>query len=199
MSFYSSISLFWILPWLIVSIFLAVWFYRKEAWVNALNNKIKGLLIGLRTVSLLLIGILLLGIIFESTYYRLEKPVIITLVDRSSSMKNYKDSNQIYSQINSFQQALQEDLGDAFDYTSMYTGSTTNYGKIEKFDHVISNLSDGFERIKTDFYNRNVGAVVFISDGNFNQGNHPVYSAEKINFTPVFTLGVGDTVKKRDQ
>jgi predicted small secreted protein len=43
-----------------------------------------------------------------------------------------------------------------------------------------------------------VGALIFVSDGNYNVGGNPIYAAEKLNLTPIFTLGIGDTVPKKD-
>jgi hypothetical protein len=57
----------------------------------------------------------------------------------------------------------------------------------------------GFEKINVDYYNRNIGGIAFISDGNYNVGANPSYAAEKISLTPVFALAVGDTTPKKDQ
>ncbi|MFM8242146.1 MAG: hypothetical protein ACKN86_05025, partial [Crocinitomicaceae bacterium] len=56
-----------------------------------------------------------------------------------------------------------------------------------------------FSHINSQYYNRNIGGIAFISDGNFNEGSSPIYTAEKISLTPIFSLAVGDTTPKRDQ
>jgi len=45
--------------------------------------------------------------------------------------------------------------------------------------------------------NRNVGAVIIASDGIFNRGGNPLYDIHKIK-APFYTIGMGDTIAKRD-
>lgn len=199
MRFISDISIWWLLPWLAISIGLAVFLYKKEAWLTELRISWQILLKGLRASTLFLIGLLLIGLLFEAVNYRIEKPIFITLVDNSSSMTNYKDSLFVKSKIESFEKQLKEKYDSKFDFVRYTVASrVTEEGEIN-FNESTSNLSDGFEEIHTNYYNRNIGGIVFFSDGNFNRGANPIYSAEKINLTPVFTIGVGDTVPKRDQ
>lgn len=145
------------------------------------------------------VGLLLFGLILQKIDYRVEKPVIIILSDKSSSMKNYKDSNEVMRQINGLQSSLSEQLSEDYELVNMTVGANVEYQAVPNFKDATSDLSKGFEKINTDYYNRNVGAVIFVSDGNFNAGVNPVYEAEKISFTPVYTLAVGDTIPKRDQ
>ena len=195
----SDSSLIWILPLLILSGGLAFWLYTNSTWFSGLETKWKWSLRLLRTSSLFLISLLLLGIIFESTNYRSEKPVLITLVDDSKSMLNYADSNKVRNNTRALIDQIETSLSDKYELVFMTSGNRTDYGKPSTFNSEVSNHSLAFEKIHTDFYSRNVGAILFVSDGNFNKGAHPIYSAKKINFTPVYTLGVGDTIPKRDQ
>lgn len=155
------------------------------------------LLISLRALSLILLFLLLLGILFEYKSYRNEKPVIITVIDNSSSVLNYKDSNEVKTKLSDYQSKLQEKLGSRFDYyaVNLFVNPTNKMN----FDGEETNLSAVLERIHSDFYNRNIGGVTLLSDGNFNKGINPLYVAEKFNVTPFFTVGVGDTVPKKDQ
>ena len=61
-----------------------------------------------------------------------------------------------------------------------------------------SNLEKAFEYINTEYYNRNIGGIAFISDGNFNVGANPIYNAERIKLSPIFSFAVGDSIQKRD-
>ncbi|MDX1702027.1 MAG: hypothetical protein R3250_15480, partial [Melioribacteraceae bacterium] len=49
-----------------------------------------------------------------------------------------------------------------------------------------------------DMYNdQNLGAIILISDGLFNEGRNPLY--QNLNFkAPVYTIGLGDTLRKKD-
>jgi hypothetical protein len=195
----SDISLFWLLPWLAICILIVHFYYRNNQWFSGLNTSVKLVLKGLRVLILFFVGLLLFGLILQKIDYRVEKPVIILLSDKSSSMKNYKDSNEVMRQINGLQSSLSEQLSEDYELVNMTVGANVEYQAVPNFKDATSDLSKGFEKINTDFYNRNVGAVIFVSDGNFNAGVNPVYEAEKISFTPVYTLAVGDTIPKRDQ
>jgi RsiW-degrading membrane proteinase PrsW (M82 family) len=95
MRFASDISIFWLIPWAVISAVLAIWFYSNSNWFKELHKKWRVLFPILRAISLFLIGVLLIGLIFEAVNYRVEKPIIISLVDKSSSMKNYRDSSEL--------------------------------------------------------------------------------------------------------
>jgi hypothetical protein len=195
----SDISIWWVLPWVLISIAIAYWYYRNVPWLKEQSKRIQFLMRFLRSGVLFLIGLLLLGLIIESSSYREEKPVLITLIDHSTSMLNYKDSASVEKLIKQYQDELTTKYSDQFELVSMKAGAIADYSDGLKFNESKTNLFDGFEKIHEDFYNRNVGGVVLISDGNFNEGPNPTYAAEKISLTPVFSLLVGDTVKKKDQ
>lgn len=199
MRFVSDISIWWLIPWLGISIFLSFYLYKNEAWFFELNKKWQYTLKGLRAAGLFLLGVLLIGILFEAVSYRIEKPLFIMMIDNSSSMKNYKDSSIVKSKITDFEAKLKEKYGEKFDFVQYSIGSQVVENGGINFKDVRSSLSDGFENIRTNYYNRNIGGIAFFSDGNFNKGYNPIYSAEKINLTPIFTVGVGDTVPKKDQ
>ena len=67
-----------------------------------------------------------------------------------------------------------------------------------RYDGTSSNLAACFSYIRDLYLNNNIGAIVIVSDGNYNEGINPRYEAEKIKFTPVYSLGLGDTLTKRD-
>jgi hypothetical protein len=95
-------------------------------------------------------------------------------------------------------QAVNQRFAEKFELVNLTVGS--DVGKDQpNFKEAASYLEKGFEKIAVDYYNRNVGAVIFVSDGNFNQGANPVYSAERLPFTPIFSLAVGDTNTRKDQ
>ena len=103
MSINSDYSLWFILPCLLASYFVTVYFYAKNEWFKQQSKPIRLLLKGLRTSVIFLLFLLLIGLIFQHTLYRKEKPVLITLVDNSASMLSYNDSSQIQKQISALQ------------------------------------------------------------------------------------------------
>ncbi len=199
MNVFSDISIYWLIPIALFAFAISFLFYFKQKQVQELKRGTKGLLIGLRGLSLFLIILLLLGVIIERKIDKKEKPVFITLIDNSSSMLNYKDSTKVQEDIQNFQKELRSKYPEKFDFETVLIGENVNSSNDFNFQEGKSNLADGFEYIYNSFYNKNIGAIAFFSDGNFNEGMNPVYSAKKINFTPIYTVGIGDTVVKRDQ
>lgn len=197
MTIFADISLIWLIPWGIVCAGLSFWYYRKQKQANGFPKWLKWILTGLRASTLFLLGVLLYGILIESTISKQEKPVMLLLVDNSASMLNYKDSASVQQEIDDFQKKLEDTYSDRFDIVSY---SVDEDIRTEAFDFsgTVSNLDAGFQHIYNQYYNRNIGGICFISDGNFNKGNSPQYTAEKIALTPIFSIGVGDTVRKRD-
>lgn len=198
MNYFSDHSLWWLLPISILAAGFSFYYYFRTDQRSVWNVKQLRVLFSFRTLGLFLLGLLLLGLVWETIKYRPEKPLIITLVDSSGSMLNYKDSGQVKKNIEGFRTALPQSLGEEYEYLELAVGTN-----VRDLDQLVLNdqstdLAVGFKHVKDRFFNRNIGAIVLISDGNYNQGVHPMYEAERIELTPVFALAVGDTALKRD-
>ena len=199
MHLFSEYSLWWILPILLLSLFTAIFFYRKIEWLSSAPTWVKKTVISLRFSSLFLILVLLLGILLETISYQTERPILLTLIDSSTSMKNYKDSATITKGIENLTSAIASKFSDKYAISTHTIGEKFGKQKGALFKENQSNLQLGFEAIASQYYNRNIGAVLFISDGNYNQGVNPIYAAKNIPLAPIFTIGVGDTLPKKDQ
>ena len=197
MTIFSDISLVWLIPWGLLSFGLSYWYYHKQRNVEGIPRSVKSILVGLRGTVLFLLGLLLYGILLESTVSKLEKPVMLLLVDNSASMLNYEDSLRVEREVTRFEQQLTTKYGERFDVVTYGIDEDIQTDKID-YTGGVSNLDAGFQHIYNQYYNRNIGGICFISDGNFNKGNSPQYTAEKISLTPIFSIGVGDTLRKRD-
>ena len=198
MNLISEIPLWWLPIIAILALGASLWYYAKKDWKKEISTSLRYTLVGLRFLSLFLIELLLLGILLESISYKEEKPILLTIVDDSSSMRNYQDSSKVFSSIMNCQHELRERFGDKFDYEfiglnahSIVLDSLTFNGTSTDLDAVLSTVYD-------QYYNRNIGGIVLISDGNYNAGANPVYTGEKFKFVPIYTLGVGDTIQKKD-
>ncbi len=176
---------------------LSYLFYRKETWLHNKSKKLWYTLFSLRALSSGVIAVLLLGLLLEQSDFETERPVILTLIDRSSSMNNYKKSDKIESQIKAYQSILKEKLAGRFELQTWSFG--TNLQVADKgFTSAQTNMELPFEQAANQFLNRNLGAVVLISDGNYNTGGHPMYNAAYLPLTAVYSLAVGDTAVKKD-
>ena len=199
MHLFSEYSFWWLIPILLISFFITIFFYRNVEWLSGEPNWVKKTLVSLRFTSLFLILLLLLGILLETISYQEEKPILLTLIDSSASMKNYKDSTSISKDIENLTESINSKFSDKYALNTLTIGEKFGKRKGKLFTENQSNLQLGFEAIASQYYNRNIGAVVFISDGNYNQGVNPIYAAKNIPLAPIFTIGVGDTLPKKDQ
>jgi len=199
MHFFSEYSFWWLIPLLSISFSITFLFYRNLEWLKQAPNWVKKVLIGLRFSSLFLVLLLLLGILLESISYQEEKPILLSLIDTSSSMRNYKDSATVRKDIEKLSATLNKKFSDKYTINSLTIGEKFGKLKGELFKENQSNLNLGFEAIANQYYNRNIGAILFISDGNYNEGVNPIYAAKNIPLAPIFTIGVGDTLPKKDQ
>ncbi len=197
MNLITDFSLFWLIPITLISFIITFFVYQNKGWVRELSSTKKNTLRILRFTSIFFILILLLGIIIHSIEYKKEKPIFITLIDNSSSMMNYRDSSLIKNQIAAYRKKMHSLFHTRFDLVEINIGSNVSTGKLN-FKETTSALELGFEKINLDYYSRNVGGISFISDGNYNVGANPAYTAEKISMTPIFSLTVGDTIPKKD-
>lgn len=194
----TEIPLIWGALWIALSLLLSLWYYRKRDWLSDLSKGLVVLMLSLRFLALSLLGILVLGIMYASEEERVEHPILINVVDDSQSMLNYKDSSTVVENIKAYQTAITEQFGMDYEILNFY-GSEMQEGQNFTFENQKSDLSAYFEGIYEKYYQRNIGGIIFYSDGNFNAGINPIYSAKKIKLTPVFTVGVGDTIEKTDQ
>ncbi|MFM7757315.1 MAG: hypothetical protein ACKO6J_00110, partial [Crocinitomicaceae bacterium] len=65
MKIISEFSLWVIFPLAIFAVAISIFFYRKTDWLKTASNWKKFLLIGLRSISIFLVLILLLGLTFQ--------------------------------------------------------------------------------------------------------------------------------------
>ena len=127
---------------------------------------------------------------------RLEKPVIIIAQDNSKSIRIAEpkgfDHNKYEADLNGLRTRLEKDyevkvysfgdkIGNDFDFG--YTAKQTDFSQL-------------FNTIKTDFADKNVGAVILASDGIVNKGTIP--TDDNDNKSPIYTIALGDTIPKKD-
>src|SRR4030095_8631428 len=72
-----------------------------------------------------------------------------------------------------------------------------NYPDSFNPDGPYTNLTSAIEQLKVIRNDNSFNSISVISDGNFNAGGNPLYSAKTLN-CPVFTVPLGDTVQRKD-
>lgn len=189
----------WLFCILLLSLFLSWFSYRNKNGFNELSRLWRAALYSSRAISIFLITTLLLGVFIKTYIERIEQPLFFIVTDHSASMLNYKDSSTVAENIKSTREKITAKYGSKFDIKTLSVGANIRNNETGYFNQSSSNLEAAFSYIHSNFYNRNIGGITFISDGNFNVGANPIYNAAKIRTTPIFCLAVGDSIQKKDQ
>ncbi len=180
---------------IIAALAIAYLIYHHRKDKDEFNSLQGYILSGVRFLYILIISILLLSPLAEIIKKRIEKPILVIGVDNSESVnvdqKNGEAINNILNELTS------ETFGE-YDIQTLYFGNEVRQLDGAAFNDKISNYSDFVEEVDKRFYNLNVGAVVLIGDGIYNEGKNPVQDIARIQ-SPVYTIGVGDTTSFSDQ
>jgi len=151
----------------------------------------------LRTVAVALIAFLLLNPLIKRVTKEVEKPIILVGIDNSASLQIGNKAAFYQGKFKEDLQQLLNKLEKEYAVETYLLGDSLREGYIVDFQDKQTNLSDFFEQIDKVYSNRNVGAVVMLSDGIFNVGNDPYYVANRIK-NPIYTVSMGDTVLYKD-
>ena len=151
----------------------------------------------LRGLAVALIAFLLLAPMFKRTVKQTDRPLILVAVDNSESVKSNKDSSFYTKEYPAQVQKMISDLGEDYEVKTYLVGDEDHLvGDKETFNVDFSdkstNLASLFEQVNMFYSNRNVGAVVMLTDGIFNTGSSPYYTAENAG-CPVYTVGLGSS------
>lgn len=173
-----------------VAVGFAFLLYRtKHPWSKTWNR----IFFGTRAVLAFLLAFLLLGPIVRQINNIFEKPFFVVLYDNSVSVREAVDSTvlaDVETKVNGLASVLRE------------RGYEVKINNLEgeeierpEFAGERSDISGALKRIANRYEGSRIGGVALISDGIYNSGISPLYSA--YNF-PVYTVGVGDTLQHID-
>ncbi len=202
MAILSEYSL-WFLPLalLIGAIYSFILYYKNSNIDYDKSSLI--IMAALRGVSISLITLLFLALMVKLTIKQREKPIVVFAVDNSESIVSGKDS-AFYK--NSFIPRVKEfinSFGNQYEVQTYLIGdedilvNSKNGEPAISFTDKTTNISSIFDNIANFYVNRNIGAMVLLSDGIYNSGANPYYKAEKMAF-PVYTVGLGNNELQKD-
>lgn len=158
----------------------------KQSWTKGLNR----VLFGLRAVLATALLVLLLGPVLRQLTNSREQPTLVFLMDNSRSIKETADTSQLLSAIDRAAATIgRSDWRVEF--------STLDGDKREEvtFTQGSSDLASALKQITSRFEGRNLGGIILVSDGIYNNGMSPLYQPMRV---PVYTVGVGDTIQRAD-
>ena len=149
----------------------------------------------LRFISGFIIALLLLSPLWRRNITKLQKPILVIAQDASTSVGDFlkKNDPDYLSNLNEMVDNLKKD----------YQVETFSFGEKmvnelpDKFSDRVTNMSELLEELSTRFAGSKIGGVVLASDGIYNEGSNPLYTAAKLN-VPIYTVGLGDTSTRKD-
>jgi len=191
-------------PWIVALVILAalgfaIYTYRTTS--PPVRPARRWTLIALRTIGVALLLVALFEPVLSLLKITADEPQVIVAIDNSESMTlSGQDSSRIAEA-----RAIAGRIGasklapnsrymlfadSARVLTPFRPDSLTAIGGETRIESPFTLAADSFRR-------RNVRAVVLLSDGRYNTGANPLFTAEALG-VPVYTVGLGDSVEPRD-
>lgn len=181
---------------LLGAIYAGVLYYRANHFTEDGPNFswIKKGLAFLRFLSASILAFLLLSPFIKSKFIDKVDPIIVFAHDNSESILLNLNSEDSAAYINNTNEML-ANLSEK--YQIDYYAFDEDIREIDtlNFKGKSSNLSHALSQLNGLYFNQNIGAVIFATDGIYNQGNNPIYT--DFNF-PVYTVALGDTNQQTD-
>ncbi len=194
-----SSHLHWLLLLLLIfsAIGFSLWAYRTT--LPPVSRRKKAVLVSLRSVTLVLLVLLVAEPMLRISRTFFRQPVIALMADNSLSMTLTDASGSREQQL----RAIFAD--DAWDRLSS-DGLVRRYGIAPVFSSVqpeslaLRGASTDLAAALSALLSRDaepVRAVILLSDGNYNIGANPLSVAERFP-APIFTVGIGDSTEQKD-
>lgn len=182
---------------LISAVGITLLFYYKSRDTVELRPWQRTILMSLRFLAIFLITFLLTGPLVKTLRRIVQNPVVILAIDNSTSITGASENKDIAVENKGLVETLVQSLSQKFDLVNYTFGEEVKRGNLPDFIEKRSAYSDVIQAVYNNHFNENVGALVLIGDGIYNQGENPVNVARQLNY-PVYTLALGDTTAHRD-
>lgn len=166
-----------------------VYFRGPES--KLLSGSQRGFLAVLRFLALLVVFLFLLSPLIERIKKIKQRPVLVVAFDNSKSVKEYLPAFE------KFKEKLENNLSKDYQLDFWTFGNQTKDSTALTGEESRSDYGQLIKSIKSNYTNKNIGALILVGDGIYNQGQNPVSMASELKF-PVYSLGVGDTTRQTD-
>lgn len=183
--------IFWALC-VVLGLLPALWVWRVDK-----KSKVKGRWLPalLRGIATFLIAMLLLAPIFQIKNNTTQKPIVVWLQDNSSSMSDGLGENQ--SLFLEKKAQLQQQISDQYELVEMHFGADVKKDAKTDFSESATNIEQALSNVYQRYKGANLGAIILPSDGIFNEGVDPVYSAGAL-LSPIYSIAIGDSTMPKD-
>ncbi|MDY0906139.1 hypothetical protein [Pedobacter sp. CFBP9032] len=192
--FFAGTSILYFMGCLALGVLYAWLLYQGS---RNLNKKLQYGLTAIRVIAVAAIAWLLFAPLIKTLNYTLDKPIVIIGQDNSLSVGQVKAAGFNQKLYEENFKTLQEKLSDKYEVKVYNFSDSIAEGFNFKNQGKLTDASKFFQKVRDEYTNRNVGAIVFATDGIFNHGGNPLYNINQIN-APVYTIALGDSIPKRD-
>lgn len=155
------------------------------------------LLFAFRTIVVAVLVVLFVNPYIKQKTSNIEQPIIVFAQDNSASVAMTADSVYYKRNYPKALDSIQQALDKSYDVETVLFGSSAGNGLSDSgeinFSEQYTNVSNALSTIGRQYYKKNVGAVVLLSDGIVNQGVNPELNIDNYPF-PIYTVTLGDTV-----
>ena len=178
-------SAWWVLLIILLSALLSFLLYSKK---NHPWNTSQNLILGtIRFLGISTLLALLMAPSVRKVTNRTERPVIAIALDNSLSViQRGSSEKEINEQIAQVKNLLENDDLEV---------EIVSINDSSDFSHSTSNLSALMAKVENQMEDKNHAGTILITDGIYNRGSSPLY---KNYLTPIFTVGLGDTIPPKD-
>jgi hypothetical protein len=179
----------------LVGITYAVLLYRKETRFSEGPKWLQPIMSICRVIAVTSICVLLMTPIIKSLQEEKKDPIVVILEDVSKSVATGTNKQQLITfekELNS----LKSNVSKKYEVKSLYFGEDVSTQK-DSLKTNSTNISSGLEYVYENFIDQNIGSVILISDGIYNEGSNPAYANLKFG-APVHTIALGDTTERKD-
>ena len=184
-------------PWLIIVCLLigAAYSYLQYTRETPWDKRINLWLAMARAILVSVIAILIIGPLIRAVKNYYEEPVLVLALDTSESVGMHLDSLNA----DMLRQELKE-LTEVLDGQGWQVKTVDLSGHGIELDSITfntprTNLTRMIRQQLTEYSGANLGAMLVVSDGIFNAGFSPDLVTP---FTPIYSLGLGDTIPQKD-
>lgn len=199
MALLSEYSLWLLIPCILLGIGYACLLYYKNRTIEY-EKRPRRIMAILRGIVITLIAFLLLAPMIKTTKKKTEKPIVVFAIDNSESLLLTKDSSYNKTQLLTDVNNAMKSLGNKYDTKLYFFGEKNQVAgenDVLTFADKKTDISAIFDEVSSTYAFQNVGALVLLTDGIYNQGSNPYYKAQKSKFT-VHTVGLGDAEMQTD-
>jgi hypothetical protein len=154
-------------------------------------------LVLLRFISVFTVTFFLSGPLLKTLRRMIQQPVVIVAVDNSASVTAFSSGGDKGAREMALFESIRTGLSGQYEVVSYTFDEKANRSETPDFKGKGSAYGQMIQTVYNNHFNDNIGALVIIGDGIYNQGENPLNVARQLSF-PVYTLGLGDTTAYRD-